>query len=319
MSVITLTSPDSSSTARISTDRGFNCFDFTADFQGTPVQVLDSVDGYGAGDGEVNQNGIPILFPFPNRIREGRFSWNGREYHLPESSVGYDNTGNAIHGFVIDRTWRVVEQGDNFVTGEFQLSVDAPERRELWPADFVLRCRYEVSGSSLRSRFDVLNPDSTPLPWGLGTHAYFRLPLSSASRADQCLLVAPVTRQWSLIDCLPDGDRFDIADDLPLAEGVYFGMHKLDDVFSGVPEDIVECSIIDESAGVQMTQRNPGSFRELVLYTPPNREAVCFEPYTCVTDAVNLEQNGVDAGWQILGPGERCATWIDIEVGPIIA
>src|SRR5262245_41171988 len=43
------------------------------------------------------RSGIPILFPFPNRIRAGRFNWAGKEYRLPTT----DSTGkNAIHGFV---------------------------------------------------------------------------------------------------------------------------------------------------------------------------------------------------------------------------
>src|SRR5947207_8059213 len=28
------------------------------------------------------RGGVPILFPFPNRIRNGQFTWDGREYHL---------------------------------------------------------------------------------------------------------------------------------------------------------------------------------------------------------------------------------------------
>ncbi|MHC4876966.1 MAG: aldose epimerase family protein [Planctomycetota bacterium] len=320
MSVITINSTNSASTARICVDRGFNCIDFQAETgDGRSVDVIDSEPGFESGSGRVSGNGIPLLFPFPNRIRGGRYSWRGQNYHLPEELVGYDNTGNAIHGFVIDRPWRVVDEGPGFVTGEFQLSVDAPDRRPLWPADFTIRVRYELSGGTLRSVFQVINPDSVALPWGLGTHSYFKLPLANASQADRCLLTAPVTQQWDLNECLPSGEKTAIPADVTLAEGMYFGTRRFDDVLSGVPDDIVACSIIDEAAGLQITQRNPGSFRELVVYTPPNRDAVCFEPYTCVTDAINLQQQGVDAGWQVLGPGESFTTWIDIEAGPVLA
>ena len=320
MTVLALSSPDSASTASICVERGFNCFSFKADVGGGQlVEVIDSQPGFEDGEGRVSGNGIPVLFPFPNRIRGGRFSWRGQEYFLPDSKVGYDNTGNAIHGFVIDRPWRVVDQGPGFATGEFQLSVDAPDRRDLWPADFVIRLRYELSGGTLRSVFQIINPDKVALPWGLGTHSYFKLPLSDASEASKCLLTAPVTQQWSLDECLPSGEKTSIADDLALADGMYFGSRQFDDVFSGVPQDIVECTVIDEAAGLQIAQRNPGSFRDLVIYTPPNRAAVCFEPYTCVTDAINLQQQGVDAGWQTLGPGESVTTWIDIEAGPVLA
>lgn len=320
MTIVTVTSPDSASTVGICVDRGFNCFAFKADVgDGRVVDVIDSQAGFEDGEGRVSGNGIPILFPFPNRIRSGRFSWRGKEYVLPETLVGYDNAGNAIHGFVIDRPWRVVDQGPGFATGEFQLSIDAPDRLDLWPADFTLRVRYDLSGGTLRSVFQIINPDTVTLPWGLGTHAYFKLPLGDSSEASKCLLTAPATQQWSLDECMPGGEKSPIDPDLPLADGIYFGSRQFDDVFSGVPEDVVECLMIDEVAGLQIAQRNPGSFRELVIYTPPNRDAVCFEPYTCVTDAINLQQRKVDAGWRTLGPGESFTTWIDIEAGPVLA
>ena len=55
------------------------------------------------------RSGFPILFPFPNRIRDGRFTWNGKEYRLPTN----DPSGkNAIHGFVCqEAVGRVVGQG----------------------------------------------------------------------------------------------------------------------------------------------------------------------------------------------------------------
>ena len=78
--------------------------------------------------------------------------------------------------------------------------------------------------------------------------------------------------------------------------------------------------MMDEAAGLQIAQRNPGSFQELVIYTPPNRNAICFEPYTCVTDAINLEnKEGLNTGWKTLGPGELFSTWIDISAEQVLA
>ena len=55
-------------------------------------------------------------------------------------------------------------------------------------------------------------------------------------------------------------------------------------------------------------------FRELVVFTPPHREAICFEPYTCITDAINLEQRGVDAGLRVLAPGDRWQGWVQVSL-----
>ena len=44
-------------------------------------------------------------------------------------------------------------------------------------------------------------------------------------------------------------------------------------------------------------------FRELVLFTPPHRQAVAVEPYTCSADAATLAGRGIDSGWRELPPG----------------
>ena len=44
-------------------------------------------------------------------------------------------------------------------------------------------------------------------------------------------------------------------------------------------------------------------FRELVLFTPPHRQSVAIEPYTCSADAQNLANRGIDSGWQVIPPG----------------
>jgi len=93
----------------------------------------------------------------------------------------------------------------------------------------------------------------------------------------------------------------------------------VDDIYSDVISEngIVTCRITDPAAGLAVEQRCSDTFRELVVFTPPWSSSVCMEPYTCVTDAINLEQQGVDAGLRVLAPGEQWTGWIDIEAIPI--
>jgi aldose 1-epimerase len=321
MQSILLKDPSSRSTAKIAAHLGFNCHQFHAHFGGKTVDVIDAAPDFEAGKQRPSGHGIPILFPFPNRIRAGKFSWKGREYHLPESKVGYDGAGNVIHGFAIDRPWRVIEQEESYAVGEFRLSIDAPERLDLWPADYIIRIRYEVAGRALRADIEIENPSDAPLPWGFGTHPYFKLPLGADSGAGQCLIEAPASEEWDLVNCLPTGKRRAVRPDRDLREGAYFCDLKLDDVFTGLApaEHHLECYILDGKAGLQISQRCDPIFRELVIYTPPNRDAICLEPYTSLTDAINLEQQGIDAGLRVLEPGGKFKTWIEIEAGPIVA
>ena len=317
MSVLTITDPHSGSTARIAPDLGFNCFEFRAIVAGRPVDVLDAVPGFEAGGLKASGSGIPILFPFPNRIRQGKFHWAGQDYSLPVT----DKFGNAIHGLCLDRPWRVIEQKDDLVTGQFQLSVDAPDRLHLWPTDFMIEVDYEIVRNRLRANFRIGNPSNKILPWGLGTHPYFKIPLGAESQVGNCLVEVPAARRWELLDRVPTGKILELDEDFDLREGAYVDAVTLDDVYTMVNCDgpQFDCTVMDERAGVQVTLTCPPIFREIVAFTPPNRAAVCLEPYTCPTDAVNLTARGIDCGWRTLGPGSEFHTWIDITAGRVLA
>jgi len=317
MSIITITDAQTGSTARIAPELGFNCFEFRAMVGGRLVDVLDSAPDFAAGGQRSSGSGIPILFPFPSRIRAGRFIWQGREFSLP---VG-DKFGNAIHGLCLDRAWRVIAKGDDFVSGQFQLSVDAPDRLSLWPTDFLIEVDYELIQNRLRANFRISNPSDKPLPWGLGTHPYFKLPLGAESSGGQCLVEVPSSQRWELIDCLPTGERLELDDAFDLRDGAYVEMLHLDDAYTAIQCDgpQFDCLVVDERAGLQVTLTSPPIFREIVAYTPPSRTSICLEPYTCPPDAINLTARGIDCGWRTLGPGSEFHTWIDITAGPVLA
>lgn len=316
MNIITIQDADTESQARIAPELGFNCFELTVVRNGQRVSVLHAADGFAEGGHPPSHSGIPLLFPYPNRIRGGHYAWEGKDYHLPESLVAYEGAGNAIHGFCLDRPWRVTDQTPSSVTAEFQLSRDAPERLDLWPTDGKISLKYSLDGCSLRADIQVTNPSDKPLPWGFGTHAYFKLPLTDAQQSEQCRIYAPVGRRWELKDCLPTGRTVSAPEGADLRDAPRFGGLKLDDVYTGVePQDgVIECRVTDPGAGLQTVQRCDDSFREIVAFTPPWATAVCLEPYTCTTDAINLQRQGVDAGWQVLPPGQSWQGWIEIAV-----
>ncbi len=303
--------------ATILPDLGFNCFQFTAVIDGQPVEVLDAPADFALGTAKPSSGGIPILFPFPNRIRSGHFRWAGQDYQLPLNSQGK----NAIHGFVYDRPWRVTAHGNDFVTGEFQLSVDAPDRMSLWPGDFLLCVDYELIHNRLRANFRITNVGSKPIPWGLGTHPYFRLPLSAQGRWEDCVIELPVTQQFELVESLPTGKIDAIQNELDFQSGEYVSTLKLDDIFTSLDYDgpQFDMTLIDEAAGLQVVQTCPPIFRDVVVYTPAGRPSICIEPYTCPTDAINLESQGLSAGLRVLAPDAEFHTWVDISVSKVIA
>lgn len=315
---VTISDPTSGAAALIAPHLGFNCVSFRATVGNETVDVIDSPEDVLEGNHRPSSYGIPILFPFPNRIRDGRFTWDETEYEIPLAA----GVPNAIHGFCLDRPWRVIEQTDQTVTGQFQLSVDAPDRARCWPADFILDVRYRVIENRLEGQFRITNPDAAPLPWGLGTHAYFKVPLGHKSAPQDCVFTVPVTEEWELEDYLPSGRRIDVASRETIRSGIRFGTRSLDNVYTGWQSDggTVRCSLIDERAGLELQQVcDDRLFREAIVFTPPGRNALCMEPYTCVTDAINLHRQELDTGLNVLAPGDLVQTWIALQVSPLLA
>lgn len=309
---VTLIDPQTGATAQVLSGFGFNCFSFRPVVRGEAIEVLWSEDSFLSGEARPSHSGIPILFPFPGRLRGSFLAYEGGTYPLGSD----DGRGNAIHGFVLNRPWRIIEMLPERTTGEFQASVDEPGLSKRWPADFRLTVSYHVRGNTLSCDMEVYNPGSTRLPFGLGLHPYFRLPLGAGSRADDCRVTVPAAEYWELQNMLPTGRRLPATERGNLAGGMRFADMHFDDVFAGLTasDGMVHTTIEDPHSGRTLELMFDAAFRECVIYNPPHREAVCIEPYTCVPDTYQLQSTGIDAGLRTLNPGERFHTRFEIRV-----
>jgi aldose 1-epimerase len=297
------------SSAELLVSQGFNCFRFTAMPQGRPVEVIFAPDDFSLGKSRPSSGGIPLLFPFPGRIPGTTFTWAGMQYQLEPA----DAFGNAIHGFVHARPWRVIEQSESRIVGQFHGWRDDPALKARWPADFRITATYAITGNALLAEYLLENPGDTALPCGFGTHPYFRVPLGGPA-ADDCVVKLPVSARWELADMLPTGRRLELSNASELQTGKRFTELKLDDAFSGLTFDGEWCasSIRDPASGVTMTQRFDRSFRECVVYTAPHRQAICIEPLTCVPSCFDLAARGIDAGLRIVPPGGSFTCRVEI-------
>jgi aldose 1-epimerase len=242
------------------------------------------------------RGGIPILFPFPNRIRGGRFVWDGREYQLP---LNDSSQRNAIHGFSPRAAWQVLGTGPDADGAWLDAAFALPNA---WPAPGVLELRIRLTPTALRYEALVLALDQ-PLPFGLGLHPYF-------ATTPDCRVRTPAHSRWELAEGLPTGRvlRLDAAHDL--RESRPLDGLTLDDVYTVFPvrppaaDGLVERGRVEYPGAGVLRVRTSLDFRELVLFTPPHGRAVCLEPYTCPTDAIHLQEHE-DVGWRVLPPGGR--------------
>ena len=240
--------------------------------------------------------GVPILWPWPNRVAGGRFAFRGQTYAVPTKGE------HANHGFVRDRRWDVVAQGTD-ADGAFvrsRVTVDHPA----FPGR--LEVEHRLTGNVLRISAVAENVGSVQMPMGFGLHPYFAVPPETRGR---CTVQVPADAVWELDRLVPTGrivPRTDLRTPKPLGDDAY------DDVFTQLDRPFA-ATLHDPVAGRSVVVRSDGAFREHVVYAPPDRAVVCLEPYTCPTDAFNLEARGVPAGVVVLEPGERWqgVVWIE--------
>src|SRR5204863_5699002 len=98
--------------------------------------------------------------------------------------------------------------------------------------------------------------------------------------------------------------------------GQRFSDLQLDDVFTGLlfHDGWSSSSIYDPASGCTLTQRFDRAFRECVVFTPPHREAICIEPYTCVPGCFELAQRGIEAGLRVVPPGASFTARVEFDV-----
>lgn len=309
MKSINLHDPVSGARATILPELGFNCVSWQVDWGDGLEELLWTEEGFESGERRPSGSGIPILFPHPGRIAEGTFTFQGKQYTLPLA----DGHPNALHGFVHTRPWRVGSADSQSVSALFHARTDEPQILDWWPSDFTIEATYQLSGNSLICDLSWQNTGDSPLPYGLGTHTYFRLPLSRKASAEETVLTAPVSHQWKFIDMLATGELLELPADLPLAEGVPLGERKFDDMYRLEGAGTAQTTIADPTSGRRIVQSFSAiDFPNLVIYTPGHREAVCMEPYSCAADPFRLEAQGIASGLRVLQPGEEASTRITL-------
>jgi aldose 1-epimerase len=275
--------------AEIVPEWGNNCISFRV-----PEPILEPVP-FGEILSRPTSYGIPILFPFPNRIRDGRFGFRGEHF-----TVHPDR-----HGFVRNKRWQVQATGADVAKGAWITSrIEADWYPEDILAQFPFPFRLEVTHCLKEGQLEITavatNTGSSEMPCGFGLHPYFRRP-------EHGTLQVPAGKRWELVNQLPTGDRLD-------ADGAYDLRYprdvltlNLDDIFTDLiagADGLVRCVLDDRTRGIRTTvEFDRGTFPNVVIYTPPvPRQAICIEPYTCPTDAFNLHGRGVDAHLVLLAP-----------------
>lgn len=255
--------------------------------------------------------GVPVLYPTPGRVSEGRFTHEGKTYTLPA-----DDELGVLHGIACRSQWTLREcsADDN---ESASIRCELAFRRgsgsfDAFPLPHTLELSVTLTASSVRWDYRVTNEsNSGTLPFGFGLHPWF---LYQGPR-ESTWLSLEASEQEVLVEGLSIGQRKPIPAacrfPLCLAEA------EMDDVFCVTPST---SSVIEfRAANVALTLTASDDFRWLVAYTPLDEPWLCVENWTSIPDAHNLYAAGhKETGLQLVHPGESCHGWVRLRIGNVI-
>src|SRR5499427_7600714 len=124
------------------------------------------LDGYGANEMSSSGRG-QVLIPWPNRLQDGSYEFNGRRYQLP---LNEPERRNAIHGLVRWSTWTATERQPHRVVMEHILYPQPG-----YPFLLGISIEYALSRSGLLVQTTATNLGTHTCPYGGGAHPYLTL------------------------------------------------------------------------------------------------------------------------------------------------
>jgi aldose 1-epimerase len=267
------------------------------------VGGVDVLAGYEAEEPCTAGRG-QLLIPWPNRIRDGRYTFAGTEHVLPISERA---TGNASHGLVRWQPWTLAERGDAHLVVESKLH---PQPGWDWSLDLLMR--YEVSELGLTVTSTARNVDESPAPFGYGAHPYISVGDLPASVVH---LQIPAHR-WLRVDpqrLLPVGLEDVAGTDRDFCESRELGSTSLDTAYTNVDRDPDGRWVValDGLLGGTVRVWGDQAFPWVQVFTgrstsdTEGTNGIAVEPMTCPPDAFNSGDDVV-----VLQPGEEwCGQW----------
>jgi aldose 1-epimerase len=259
----------------------------------TVVEIGGGLRSYWAGgrellDGFAPDEPIPsgrgqLLMPWPNRLEDGAYEFDGREHQLPLTEP---ERRNAIHGLVRSESWTLRVREPHRAVLEHVL-----QPRPGYPFTLSLAVDYSLSESGLHVRTTATNIGPDPCPFGSGQHPYLTL---GTPVVDSLVMRAP--GRTVLIEDdrgIPRGREAVEGTEYDFRRPREIGKTTLDDAFTDLErgqDGLARVELRDPASRAGVTVWLDGSYRYLQLFTGDalpdvGRRSLAVEPMTCPANA----------------------------------
>ena len=264
------------------------------------VGGTEVIDDYGADEMASGGRG-QMLIPWPNRLQDGSYEFEGRAHQLPLTEP---ENSNAIHGLVRWDAWRLREREPHRVLLGHVLHAQPG-----YPFSLELQIEYELSKKGLTVRTTATNIGAAVCPYASGAHPYLTL---GAETIDDVLLRVPArTALRSNERGIPVGSLAVDGTELDFRTARRIGEAKLDHGYTDLERgsDGVARVTLETVDGLGRTLWVDGGYPYVMVFTGDipavRRRGLAVEPMTCPPNAFRSGEALVT-----LGPGEsHAASW----------
>lgn len=252
----------------------------------------------------------PILFPIVGVLKDG-------EAESAEGTISL-----ARHGLARLNQFEVVEKSDSSVTLQLK---STEETRESYPYDFELRLIFSLDGDTLTQTYEVTNPANVVLPFTLGAHPAFNIPIPGVEAASLDQYHLSFTRSWTsygpsitdegLCDYTTPQRLIVDSDTLPLSWELIDREKTI--TLEDVPDRrITLAANVEASSEAHGIQMDFEGFDYLGIWSAaPDCPFVALEPWCGIADTVDCD--GIfehKPGIISLEPGQSIAKTLNIKV-----
>lgn len=259
------------------------------EYDGRPL-----IDGYGVYETASAARG-QLLLPWPNRIEDGRYTFDGRVLQLP---ISEPRRNNASHGLTRWASWTLEEQTGNSVSLLYRLMAQPG-----YPWTIDLHVVYDLSADGLTVTVTASNMSDSPAPYAQGAHPY--LTVGDDGIAGWELTLPASTRVLTDERNLPagredvDGTPYDFRVSRPV-RGV-----ELDHAFTDVSRNEdgrAEAVLTDPATGRSIALWMDDAHRWLQVFTGDDlpdgvrRRSIAIEPMTAGANAFRTGEDLVVLG-----------------------
>ncbi len=266
----------------------------SGEHRATVVEVGGGIRAYSVGDRAVLEpypleatcdgaHGAPLV-PWPNRLADGRYSFDGRDHQV---ALTEPDKNNAIHGFLRWRNWQTTAYEKDRVVMSTRL-----HPLKGYPFVLDVSIEYSLDRDGLTVNTTATNVGEEPCPYGAGQHPYLS---PGSGLIDDCLVELKAA---TMIDTdnerqLPTGRKPTAGTALDFGAGKRLGDQQLDFPFTDLVRDA------DDRAWVRLTAPDGTSaqlwadraYPVIELYTGDTlsparkRRGLGTEPMTCPPNA----------------------------------